>query len=335
MPSTSLQSRAVQRFTLIDRNTIANDFAADVRRGLTASPKFLLPQYFYDALGSALFDAICHLPEYYPTRCETEILTTHAAEMAKDFGSPIRLIEIGSGSARKTRLLLDAVCARQPELEYVPLDVDRELLEKTGDDLLYEYPNLIVTAVCADFKQPSRALAGVVRNDIRNVVLFLGSTIGNLKFDEAVTMLRDLREVLSDGDLFFLGADLRKAKSILDPAYDDPLGVTAAFNRNLLLRMNRELGASFDLAKFTHRAFYDEERGRIEMHLVSTDAQSVRIGDYEVRFTAGETIHTENSYKYNDNSLERLASASGFTITRTWLDSRGWFADVLLHLSRP
>ena len=122
---------AVQRFTLIDRNTIANDFAADVRRGLTASPKFLLPQYFYDALGSALFDAICHLPEYYPTRCETEILTTHAAEMAKDFGSPIRLIEIGSGSARKTRLLLDAICARQPELEYVPLDVDRELLEKT------------------------------------------------------------------------------------------------------------------------------------------------------------------------------------------------------------
>jgi dimethylhistidine N-methyltransferase len=321
----------VQRFTLIDRNTIANNFAADVCRGLTASPKFLLPQYFYDALGSALFDAITNLPEYYPTRCETEILATHAAEMVKEFGTPIRLVELGSGTSRKTRLLLDALCAHQPELEYVPVDVDGEMLEKTADDLLYEYEHLRVTAVCADFKQPSRALAGVVRNDVRNVVIFLGSTIGNLTFDEAVTMLRDLRDVLSDRDLFLLGADLRKPKSVLEPAYDDALGVTAAFNRNLLLRINRELGANFELSRFTHRAYYDEERRRIEMHLVSSTAQSVRIGDYDVSFAAGETIHTENSYKYDDASLDRIATTAGFSIARTWIDSRGWFADALLR----
>jgi L-histidine Nalpha-methyltransferase len=323
---------AVQRFSLIDRDTVSNDFAADVRRGLMAEPKVLLPQYFYDALGSALFDAITNLPEYYPTRCETEILGTYAREISSAFGGPIRLIELGSGTSRKTRLLLDAVCAHQPELEYVPVDVDREMLEKTGDDLLYEYPQLRVTAICADFKQPSRALAGVVRNDLRNVVLFLGSTIGNLTFDEAVTMLRDLRDVLSPGNLFFLGADLRKPKAILEPAYDDPLGVTAAFNRNLLLRMNRELGANFDLRNFVHRAFYDEERGRIEMHLVSTSEQTVRICEDDVHFAAGETIHTENSYKYDGPSLERLAGAAGFTIERTWTDSKGWFADVLLRV---
>jgi dimethylhistidine N-methyltransferase len=321
----------VQRFTLLDRNTIANSFADDVRRGLTASPKFLLPQYFYDPLGSSLFDAITNLPEYYPTRCETEILTTNAADMAAEFGTSIRLVELGSGTSKKTRILLDAICARQPDLEYVPVDVDGEMLEKTADDLLYEYENLRVTAVCADFKQPSRALAGVVRNDVRNVVLFLGSTIGNLTFDEAVTMLRDLRDVLSDRDLVLLGADLRKPKSVLEPAYDDALGVTAAFNRNLLLRMNRELGANFDLSKFTHRAFYDEEHGRIEMHLVSSSAQTVTIDDYAVSFAAGETIHTENSYKYDDASLERIAGTAGFSIARTWTDSRTWFADALMR----
>jgi len=320
----------VQRFTLLDRNTVTNRFGDDVRRGLTSSPKFLLPEYFYDALGSALFDAITNLPEYYPTRCETEILTAHAAGMANEFGTPIRLIELGSGTSKKTRILLDAICIRQPELEYVPVDVDGELLEKTADDLLYEYDRLRVTAVCADFRQPSSALGGVVRNDVRNVVLFLGSTIGNLTFEDAVTMLRDLRDVLSDRDLFLLGADLRKSKAVLEPAYDDALGVTAAFNRNLLLRINRELGGNFDLAKFAHRAFYDAERGRIEMHLVSSAAQTVTIGGQPISFAAGETIHTENSYKYDDASLERLAATAGFTIARTWTDSRTWFADALM-----
>ncbi len=306
-----------------------SDFAADVRRGLNATPKFLLPIYFYDALGSALFDAICELPEYYVTRAETSILTEFAPEMVQAFGPPIRLVELGSGSAKKTRLLLDAL---HGDVEYVPVDVDSTMLAKTEQSLKLDYPRLRVHSISSDFRAPSVALKSVLKNDVRNIVLFLGSTIGNLTYDEAVSMLRDLPGVLQDGDALFLGADLRKPKSILEPAYDDPLGVTASFNLNLLSRINRELGGNFDLAKFAHRAFYDEQRGRVEMHLVSREAQRVRIEDYEVSFAAGETIHTENSYKYDDATLTRLAAESGFSIEQKWTDSQGLFADVLLRV---
>ena len=308
---------------------VSNDFAADVRRGLTAPSKFLLPHYFYDPLGSALFDAICELPEYYVTRSETEILTACAEEMANAFGTPIRLVELGSGSARKTRLLLDALTARQPDLEYVPIDVDASMLEKAGRALLQEYESLRVTAICGDFREASRAIPH--RESCRTVVLFLGSTIGNLDPEAAVAMLRDLRATLTPGDAFFLGADLRKSRAILEPAYDDPLGVTALFNINLLGRINRELGGHFSFPTFQHRAFYNEHLGRIEMHLVSRIAQRVRIDalDLEVPFEAGESIHTENSYKHDDDSLRALMEASGFTIERKWTDSRGWFADLL------
>ena len=243
-----------------------------MRRGLTASHKYLLPIYFYDALGSSLFDAICELPEYYVTRAETMILKSHAGEIIESFGSPVRLIELGSGSAQKTRLLFDAM---DGDVEYVPVDVDRTM----------------------HLKVP------------QNSVPVPGSP-----------------------NALFLGADLRKSKSILEPAYDDALGVTAAFNLNLLQRINRELGGNFDLKKFTHRAFYDEERGRIEMHLVSREAQRVQIDAYEVAFAEGETIHTENSHKYDDAALARIANDSGFAIEKTWRDERGWFADVLMRM---
>ena len=245
------------RFALIERAVARSDFAADVRRGLTSQPKFLLPIYFYDALGSALFDAICELPEYYVTRSETSILAASAKEIVTAFGSPIRLVELGSGSAKKTRLLLDAWSTGAPAgepLEYVPVDVDKSMLEKTGHNLVHDYPRLRVTAVCSDFRDPSAALRGALTPGVRNIVLFLGSTIGNLTHDEAVSMLRDLREVLNEGDALFLGADLRKPKSILEPAYDDALGNTASFNLNLLLRINRELGGNFNLAQFAHLA---------------------------------------------------------------------------------
>ena len=317
------------RFALIERAVARSDFAADVRRGLNASPKVLLPVYFYDALGSALFDAICELPEYYVTRAETDVLTTYASEIVGAFGSPVRLIELGSGSARKTRILLDAIVG---DVDYVPVDVDPTMLEKTGHSLVNDYPKLRVTAICSDFREPSVALKGALTDDVRNIVLFLGSTIGNLTYEEAVSMLRDLRNVLNEGDALFLGADLRKPKAVLEAAYDDALGVTASFNLNLLQRINRELGGNFNLSQFAHRAFYDEERGRVEMHLVAREPQRVRIGDYEVSFDAGETIHTENSYKYDDATLERLASESGFSIERKWTDRRGWFADVLLRM---
>jgi dimethylhistidine N-methyltransferase len=305
-------------------------FAEDVRRGLSASPKFLLPHYFYDALGSALFGAICELPEYYVTRAETEILTQRAAEIAAAFGAPERLIELGSGSARKSRLLIEALLATQDELEYMPVDVDQSVLESSSRALLDEFAELTIHAVCADFRDPANALRDL--DEGRAVVLFLGSSIGNLDFDAAAAMLSSLRTLLSPGDALFLGADLKKPKEILEPAYDDPLGVTACFNLNLLGRINRELGGNFDLAAFGHRAFYNEAEGRIEMHLVSRRAQTVRVGDDAFSFAEGESIHTENSYKYDDATLEALAARAGFRIERRWMDSRGWFADLLLRV---
>lgn len=325
------------RFRLVETESRADDFARDVREGLTAPRKWLPPRWFYDALGSALFDAICFLPEYYVMRAEAEVLTAHGDEIVDSFGANVRLVELGSGAARKTRLLLDRLTERQAEVEYVPVDVDAQMLERSGRELLNDYANLRVLAVRADFTRPSVALSAAKTDGLRarrsrTVVLFLGSTIGNLDPDAAVAMLRDLRGELAPGDALFLGADLRKSRDVLEPAYDDSLGVTTAFNLNLLARINRELGGAFALDAFRHRAFYDETHGRIEMHLVSKCAQRVRIEalDLEIAFEEGETIHTESSYKHDDATLASLAEASGFTIEKTWRDSRAWFADVLM-----
>ncbi len=324
----------ISRFTLLNRGVEVSSFADDVRRGLTATPKSLPPHHFYDELGSALFDAITRLPEYYVTRAETEVLTSFGDEIAGAFGTPVRLIELGAGSARKTRLLFDALLRRQPALEYVPVDVDAAMLERSGRTLLDEYPSLRITAVCSDFRDLSRGLAGLLDSTARNVVLFLGSTIGNLGFDESVAMFTSLRHVLGPADSFFLGADLKKSKAILEPAYDDALGVTAAFNLNLLQRINRELGGHFDVKRFEHRAFFDGAKSRIEMHLVSRDPQRVGIDslDLDIAFAAGESIHTENSYKYDSSMIEKIASASGFAVARTWSDARQWFGDFLMRV---
>src|SRR5437763_3238493 len=303
-------------------------FAEDVRRGLSATPKFLLPHYFYDALGSALFGAICELPEYYVTRAETEILARRAPEIAAAFGQPARLVELGSGSARKSRLLIEALLAQQDELEYMPVDVDQSVLESSSRMLLDEFAELTIRAVCADFRDPATALQDL--GDGRTVVLFLGSSIGNLDLDAAVAMLALLRKLLAPGDALFLGADLKKAQEILEPAYDDPLGVTACYNLNLLGRINRELGGDFDLSAFAHRALYDEAEGRIEMHLVSRRAQTVRVGGDAFTFAEGESIHTENSYKYDEATLDALAARAGFRIEKRWTDAKGWFADRLM-----
>jgi dimethylhistidine N-methyltransferase len=325
------------RFSLIETVSAQDDFGRDVREGLTATRKSLPPRWFYDALGSALFDAICFLPEYYVMRAEGEVLTAHRNEIVDAFGGNVRLVELGSGAARKTRILLDVLTERQAEVEYVPVDVDAQMLERSGRELLNDYANLRVLAVSSDFTRPSIPLAAAARRrpastQARTVVLFLGSTIGNLDPDTAVAMLRDLRQGLAPGDAFFLGADLRKSREVLEPAYDDPLGVTAAFNLNLLGRINRELGGHFSFDTFRHRAFYDENHGRIEMHLVSTRTQRVRIDalQLEIDFSEGETIHTESSYKHDHHTLAALAAQSGFTIEKEWTDSRAWFADVLM-----
>jgi dimethylhistidine N-methyltransferase len=326
------------RFTLLRAPAAEDDFARDVRIGLTAERKWLPPRWFYDALGSSLFDTICFLPEYYVMRAEAEVLTSFRKEIVASFGPQARLVELGSGAARKTRILLDEM----EDVEYVPVDIDEEMLQRSARDLLRDYADLRVTAIRSDFARPSVPLAllkgaraSSPRCPRRTVVLFLGSTIGNLDPDQATAMLRDLRSALAPGDALLLGADLRKDRAVLEPAYDDALGVTAAFNLNLLGRINRELGGHFDLAAFRHRAFYDETLGRIEMHLVSTSAQQIRVDalDLEVPFVAGESIHTESSYKHNAETLASLANASGFSIEKTWIDARRWFADVLLIAS--
>ena len=303
-------------------------FGEDVAAGLSRRQKSIPPRHFYDALGSALFSAICELPEYYLTRAESEILTSHRRAIAAALGNPSRLIELGSGSSAKTRLLLDEL----PSIEYVPLDIDATVLATSTTELSVRYPELTITPMVGDLRRPSVALRLLQPAAGRTAALFLGSTIGNLDRQDAVEMMRDLRTLFQPGDILLLGADLRKSKSVLEAAYNDALGVTAAFNLNLLARINREFGGAFDLRTFAHRAFYDEEKGRIEMHLVSLRRQTVRIDalSLEVSFEEGETIHTENSQKYDDDMLREMAAESGFTVADYWKDSRGYFADYSL-----
>ena len=310
-------------------------FAEDVRQGLTASPKVLQPKYFYDELGSLLFGAICALPEYYLTRAEAEILHARAGEIAASLNGPVRMVELGSGDARKTRLLIDALLARQGRLDYLPIDISKSALEQGSEELLSTYPNLRVTAMVADYGEGLRAIRqDPPRNGIGRgtLVLFLGSTIGNMGPEERAGLLREVRGTLEPGDALLLGTDLKKPASVLIPAYDDPLGVTAAFNLNVLARINRELGGGFDLRQFRHLARWNEERGRIEMHLESRSAQTVPIQalDLEVRFEEGETIHTESSHKFTEEQVEALAAETGFTVARVWKDSGRRFASNLL-----
>ena len=319
------------RFTL--RRVAAADrtFGDDVRAGLTAVQKSIPPRFFYDDLGSSLFDAICNLPEYYPTRIESELLRAHARDIVRSVAEVDRVVELGSGGANKTRLLLNEIARGNRDVEYVPVDIDPHMLEKSGRELLAEYSSLRVNAVCSDFTRPAHALRDII-TDGRTLAIFLGSTIGNFQPREAVALMRDVGRMLGPGDSFLLGADLKKPKDVLEAAYNDSLGVTAAFNLNLLLRINRELGGRFDLRSFAHRAFYDEQQSRIEMHLVSLRDQSVHIDalNLKVAFSEGETIHTENSHKYDEEGIAQMAAEAGFKVAGRWTDSQNWFADFLL-----
>ena len=311
----------------------APTFAEDVRRGLTATPKVLFPKYFYDALGSRLFEAICELPEYYLTRAETEIFQRHAGEIAGALDGPMRLMELGSGDGRKTRLLIEALVTRHGGLEYLPIDVSRSAVEQSAERLLHAFPELTVTAFVADYQMGLRAFRKEgMPPGVRTLALFLGSTIGNLDAGDRIALLREIRAVLRPGDGLLLGVDLRKPESALLPAYDDALGVTAAFNLNLLSRINRELGGGFDLGTFRHQARWNRELGRVEMHLESLRDQTVPIRSLglEVSFAAGETIHTESSYKFEPVQVAEMAGAAGFALRRTWTDRGGRFASNLL-----
>lgn len=305
-------------------------FAEDVRKGLSAPQKRFLPKYFYDELGSQLFEAICLLPEYYLTRAENEIIERYSDQIVASVQGNKTLLEMGSGSASKTRLIIEALLRRQQELLFIPVDISASALESSSRILLQSYPRLKIEAYAADYFAGLAELGKKPR--ARTLALFLGSNISNFDIEEAHRFLRALRNVLQQGDALLLGADLKKDPAILEAAYNDALGVTSAFNLNVLTRINRELGGTFDLRSFQHKAFYNEEMGRIEIYIESLVDQRVRIEklDLEVEFAAGELIHTENSYKYDIAGIERLAAETGFELSHTWLDSQERFSSNLL-----
>jgi dimethylhistidine N-methyltransferase len=296
-------------------------FADDVRRGLRALPKRLPPKSFYDDLGSSLFEAITHLPEYYLTRTESELLGKYAGEIIDSVGSPIEMLELGSGSATKTRYLIEAALARQRTLRYSPIDISPAALVSSSEALIGEYPNLSVEAFAGDYFE---LLDGTeLRSSARTMALFLGSNIGNFEPEEAAALLSSLRRTLKPGDALLLGTDLKKSIDRLELAYNDPTGVTAAFNRNVLGRINRELGGNFDLRAFEHDSHYDPVRGAVDMFLTATSTQNVRIRDLDmnVSFAEFESIHTESSYKYDREGISRMAESTGYKLERCWFDS--------------
>jgi dimethylhistidine N-methyltransferase len=294
-------------------------FAADVMAGLTAQPKTLPPKYFYDLAGSALFERITELPEYYPTRCEISILRDHAQAIAAMFPPGYALIEFGSGSSRKARILLGASAS---VAAYIPVDISGDFLQQDLTQLERDLPHLVVHPLVADFTQPFAVPAELAA--LPRVGLFPGSTIGNFEPAEAAAFLRHIGQVLGAGALLLVGVDLVKDEAVLYRAYNDAEGVTAKFNMNLLARINRELGADFDLAAFEHRAFFNAEQSRIEMHLVSTKPQKVHLNGATIDFRRGESIHTENSYKYTIESFQALARGAGWSPAKVFSD--GLFA---------
>jgi dimethylhistidine N-methyltransferase len=316
----------VARHVSDDRYSV---FARDVIEGLTARPKRLPPKYFYDETGSRLFEEITELPEYYPTRCELAILRAHAADMARLLPPKTALIEFGSGSSRKTRLLIDAAPAIAA---YVPVDISAQWLTAEAARLRRDYPRLAVLPVAADFTQAFRlpgSLAALARAGF-----FPGSTIGNFEAHQARAFLQHAARILGEDAILIVGIDLVKDAKTLTAAYNDAAGVTAKFNLNLLARINRELGADFDPASFSHQAFYNRERARIEMHLASRVRQRVGVCGRGIEFRAGETIHTENSYKYTTESFGALARGCGWTPVTAWSDADGYFSVQALRAAR-
>lgn len=298
-------------------------FRADVLAGLSARQKALPAKYFYDSAGSLLFDRITELEEYYPTRTETALLTGIAGDIADVAGPQAVVVEFGAGSLAKIRVLLDAF---ETPRAYMPIDVSGAHLTAAAAELRERYPDLHIAPIVADFTEP----LAIPFADGANVFgFFPGSTIGNFEPPEARRLLRRISATLPKGALFLVGTDTKKDRGVLERAYNDADGVTAAFNLNLLARINRELGGDFDLSRFRHRAFYNETLGRIEMHLTSLAAQTVRVAGHGFRFAKDETIHTENSYKYSAPQFATLAASAGWTARRLWTDPRNFFA---LHL---
>ena len=298
----------------------ADDFHAEVIAGLKRSPPAISPKFFYDQQGSRLFDAICGCHEYYPTRTESRILRDHCEDIAALVGQGSLLIEPGAGSTEKVRLLLDAL---RPHI-FMPMDISRDHLRAAARGLAEDFDWLTVCAACVDFTLPLQL--PVDPPGLRKVVFFPGSSIGNFEPEAAVEFLANLRNMVGDSGGLIIGVDLKKSPDVLHAAYNDRLGITAAFNLNLLHRINRELGADFDVTAFAHNAFYNDAIGRVEMHLQCQRDTTVRIGGEVLEFNVGNSIHTENSYKYHVEEFQQLAARAGFRPRDCWTDEDGLFS---------
>jgi L-histidine N-alpha-methyltransferase len=307
------------------------EFARDIRHGLSSNPKHLFPKYLYDEVGSRLFEAICEVDEYYLTRAEDQILRAHADEIVEEVPNCGTLIELGSGSAEKTRKIIEALLRRRDDLLFVPIDISATALEESSHTLLKSYPSLRINAYAADYFEALAALPALGREPV--LVLFLGSNIGNFEPDEALRFLRAIRAVLRKQDALLLGADLKKDRATLEAAYNDSLGVTRTFIVNELARINRELDADFDLWAFGLRSIYNEAAGRVEVYLESLKQQSVNIRglDMSITLDAGEQIQIEHAYKYDRGDLSLLGKQSGFELERVWLDEKQRFSSNLFR----
>lgn len=315
----------------LQQNRELEEFASDVARGLAIENKTINSKYLYDKIGSELFGQICTQPEYYLTRTEASILAKQARIIAKSISNNISIIELGSGSSSKTTILLSHLELQKSRIFYFPIDISNNILVESAQRLGLLFPNVNIIGISSDYNNGfDRAARHISRDDSipdRKLVLFLGSSIGNFDPAHAKNLLRTLREKLDTSDFLLVGFDLQKKKSVLDAAYNDKAGITAKFNLNLLARVNRELGGNFDLGKFAHRAFFNDEKHRIEMHLVSqTDQQVyVKVLGRTFPFRNGETIHTENSYKYSLDQIADLGEDSGFEIKKNFTDEKKWF----------
>jgi L-histidine Nalpha-methyltransferase len=320
-------ARSVLRYSARHEAAASESFAEHVVHGLSDSPKWLSAKYFYDTAGSDLFEQITELPEYYPTRTELSILHKYASEIAGYVPLSAALVEFGTGSSKKARILIEAT----PQLAfYVPVDISAEFLAREAAAVRRDIPWIAVLPVAADFTRDFD-LPQQVRSRPR-VGFFPGSTIGNFEPEDAAEFLRQAGRILGAGATMIVGVDRIKEETVLNDAYDDAAGVTAKFNLNILRRMNRELGGDFDLSAFRHRAFYNAEGHRIEMHLESLRDQTVRVAGRNFTFAKGETIHTENSYKYTVEGFRALAESAGWRPVATWTDENDYFAVHALRL---
>ena len=329
--------KKTQRIYEVSKAKLALDeFALDVKSGLSLPRKTLKSKYFYDEIGSALFEQICLQPEYYITRTETDILRERSTDIMNICSGDVSIVELGSGSASKTRILFEHVLQRQNSLHYFPIDVSHSILLESIKSLSLDYPNLHITGISSDYANGIDKATDFITADYnvpsRKLILFLGSSIGNFEPGEAISFFQMLRDKMERKDVLLVGFDLQKKPAILNSAYNDKARITAKFNLNLLSRINRQLEGNFDIRNFDHNAFYSQDEQRIEMHLVSKRDQEahIKLIEESFMFKEGESIHTENSYKYSLKQIRKIADDNRFEVKMNFVDQRKWFDLVLL-----